>query len=58
MGFIVWLRRDFHTGSNIAVHGRDGKALDLELKQDCQRAYEALGHSREEFIALIGRNYL
>lgn len=57
-GFIVWLSREYHTGSNIAVHGLDGRALDLELKRDCQAAYEAAGHTREEFIALIGKSYL
>lgn len=32
--------------------------LDMQLKQDCQRAYEADGHTREEFMRLIGKNYL
>ena len=32
--------------------------LDIKLKQDCQRAYEAEGHTRAEFIKLIGNNYL
>lgn len=39
------------------MHGRDGHALDLRLKQDCQRKFEET-HSREEFMAIIGRNYL
>ena len=57
-GFWCYLRPEYHNRSNMAIHEKNGKALDLELKQDCQRAYEALGHSREEFIALIGDNYL
>lgn len=57
-GFWVWLRPYWHTGSNIAVHGRDGAALDHELKEECQRAYEAEGNSRESFRTLIGRSYL
>lgn len=39
------------------MHGRDGHTLDLRLKQDCQRRFEET-HSREEFMAIIGRNYL
>lgn len=57
-GFWVWLLPYYHRNANIAVHARDGAAIDLELKQDCQRAYEAQGHSREEFMRLIGKNYL
>ena len=57
-GFWVWLRPYWHTDSNIAVHGTDGAALDMELKRDCQRSYEAAGNSRESFTRLIGRNYL
>lgn len=45
-----------HRGTG-GVHGRDGHALDLRLKQDCQRRFEE-AHSREEFMAIIGRNYL
>lgn len=56
-GFWVWLLPIYHTGSNQAVHCRDGAALDLELKQDCQRKFEET-HSREEFLRLIGKNYL
>lgn len=56
-GFWVWLLPMYHTGSNMAVHGRDGAALDLELKQDCQRKFEET-HTREEFLQLIGRSYL
>lgn len=29
-----------------------------KLKEDCQRKFESLGHSREEFIELIGKSYL
>ena len=57
-GFWVWLSDVFHTGSENGVHGRDGSSLDLELKQDCQRAYEEKIGSRESFIKLVGENYL
>lgn len=56
-GFWVWLLPYWHTGSNKAVHCKDGAELDLELKQDCQRKYEET-HTREEFLELIGRSYL
>lgn len=56
-GFWVYIAHYYHTGSNIAVHCRDGAELDWELKRDCQRAYERT-HTRAEFMALIGRNYL
>lgn len=55
-GFWVWLIPELHNASGQGVHfNRD---LDLRLKRDCQAAYEALGHSRAEFIRLIGKNYL
>ena len=56
MGFWVYLRHDWHE-AEYGVHGRDGHELDLRLKRECQREYETT-HSREEFMALIGRNYL
>ena len=54
-GFVIPLCVDHHIGRN-GVHFN--KSLDLKIKQHCQRKYEALGHSREEFIKLIGRSYL
>lgn len=56
-GFFVWLRFDWHNGADYGVHGNQGKALDLLLKARCQEEFEKT-HSREEFIALIGKNYL
>ena len=54
-GFTVWLRGDLHNMSKDGVHFN--KARDLRLKRACQRKYEET-HSRDEFMALIGRNYL
>ena len=59
-GFKVWLCNLHHTGSisgirEYAVHFNRDK--DLELKEMCQKIYEK-NHTREEFIRLIGRNYL
>ena len=56
-GFWVWLTGYYHNQSNAGVHGKDGHELDWKLKQDCQRKYEET-HSREEFMWLIGKNYL
>ncbi len=43
--------------SSFGVHGRDGHEIDLRLKRECQREFEK-DKSREEFIRLIGKNYL
>lgn len=56
-GFWVWLRWDWHNGSSYGVHGKDGHDLDLRIKRECQQIYEQT-HTREEFMRLIGRNYL
>lgn len=56
-GFWVWLTGALHNQSNDGVHGKNGHALDLRLKQDCQRKYEET-HSREAFLAVIGKSYL
>ena len=56
-GFWVYLSWRLHNGSNEAVHGKNGHELDLMLKQHAQRKFEET-HSRDEFMALIGRSYL
>lgn len=56
-GFWVWLSPIMHRDSNKAVHGRDGAEYDRMLKEDCQREYEKT-HTREEFMSIIGKNYL
>lgn len=33
------------------------KEFDLKVKRECQREYEKT-HTRQEFMSLIGRNYL
>ena len=55
-GFKVWLCGNHHNQSNDGVHCGN-RRLDLKLKQDCQRKYEET-HTRQEFMSLIGRNYL
>lgn len=54
-GFTVWLCNDHHTSGRVSVH-RD-RVVDLLLKRLCQAVYEH-DHSREDFMKLIGRNYL
>lgn len=56
-GFWVWLRHDFHIENSPNNTPHNDKKVDLWLKQDCQRKFEET-HSREEFMELIGRNYL
>jgi hypothetical protein len=56
-GFWVWLTGIYHNqDKELGVHF-DNKELDLKLKCECQRKYEET-HSREEFMKLIGKNYL
>ncbi len=56
-GFWVWLRHDYHIADSPNKTPHNCRVTDLCLKEMCQRKYEET-HSREEFIALIGRNYL
>ncbi len=54
-GFWVWLIPEYHNMSDEGVHFN--KEFDTALKQECQLKYEQT-HTREEFMALIGRSYL
>lgn len=54
-GFKVWLCGPHHNLSNEGVHF--DRTLDLYLKRQCQKAFEKT-HSREEFLNIIGKNYL
>jgi len=54
-GFIIPLTNTEHNMSNEGVHFNH--ELDLWLKRTCQAKYEET-HTREEFIRLVGRNYL
>lgn len=56
-GFTVRLCGRCHRVGRDSVHNERNRGKDLYLKQQCQMAYEK-SHSREEFIALIGKNYL
>lgn len=54
-GFWVWLSPALHNMSSSGVHFN--REFDLRLKRECQRKYEET-HTREEFLRLVGRNYL
>ena len=56
-GFWVYLAGWLHNQSDEGVHGKNGHELDMMLKRHCQMKYEET-HSREEFMKLIGKNYL
>lgn len=55
MGFVVYLCGKHHNLSNEGVHFDINK--DLWLKRTCQEKFERL-NSREQFMKLIGKNYL
>lgn len=52
-GFWVAIYPDQHE----MIHKHPNTGLDLTLKRNAQSFYEK-DHTREEFIALIGKNYL
>lgn len=54
-GFVVDLCAKHHNMSDYSVHFN--KDLDLMIKKHFQALYEK-DHTREQFIELIGRNYL
>lgn len=56
-GFWVYLAPWLHNASADGVHGKNGRELDLLLKRHAQAKFEET-HTREEFMALIGKNYL
>lgn len=56
-GFWIWLRHDYHIADSHHKTPHNDRELDLALKRMCQLKYEET-HTREEFMKLIGRNYL
>lgn len=55
-GLVVPLCLEHHLDSKNGVHGQN-TALKLALMRQAQTAYEKT-HSREEFMARYGKNYL
>ena len=56
-GFTIWLRWDRHIADSPFKTPHNDRDTDLKYKRDCQAKYEET-HTREEFIALIGKSYL
>ena len=54
-GFWLNLIPELHNMTSIGVHFN--REFDLQLKVSCQKKFEET-NSREEFMKLIGRNYL
>lgn len=54
-GLVVWLCNEHHTGGDVSVHRC--RVMDFVLRRVCQYVFEC-GHSHEEFMRLIGRNYI
>ena len=54
-GFYVWLCVEHHETDNDSVHSK--KEIKRILQRDCQIEYEK-NHTRQQFMELIGRNYL
>ena len=54
LGLTLWLCAEHHTGS-YSPHQR--KDVDQRLKRFAQSCYEDT-HSRDEWMAKVGRNYL
>lgn len=56
-GFKVFICGCHHNlgGNGQCVHR--SREIDLQLKRACQRKFEET-HTREEFISIIGKNYL
>lgn len=56
-GFTVPLCNGCHNMRNDSVHLDGRQVLNKKLKRICQKKFEET-HSREEFLKIIGRNYL
>lgn len=56
MGFYVYLDHLIHM--KLHSHAHPCETLQHDLKVECQKRFEEMGHTREEFMRLIGRSYL
>lgn len=55
-GLKVYLCYEHHRGAN-GVHGKNGRQLNLRLKQTAQKNFEE-SHTKKEFIQIFGKNYI
>lgn len=53
---LIALCWDHHYG-NEGIHGKDGYALDLKLKQDLERKYREMDLTEEEVKYWLGGRY-
>lgn len=55
-GFWIWLTGEYHNqDSRKDIHSN--QEFNLRIRRSCQTIFE-FDHTRAEFIALIGKNYL
>lgn len=54
---VVGLCPECHRGT-YGVHGKNGAYLDRQLKEIAQKKWEEKYGTREEWLAVFGRNYL
>jgi len=57
-GLYVYLRHDRHIADSPFATPHNNREIDLYLKRVCQEKYELDVGTREEFMKLIGKNYL
>lgn len=57
-GYIVPICRELHPNGANCQHSDRTIAIDLELKQACQKDYEEKHGTRTDFIKEFGRSYL
>lgn len=55
-GLVIYLRPEQHNMDNGGIHFNP--EYRKTAQQAGQKAYEALGHTRQEFIQRYGKNYL
>ena len=55
-GFWVWLNVEYHTGQ-MGIHLSTRYEILSELQKKCQEKFEEK-HTRDEFMDIIGKNYL
>lgn len=56
-GFYIYLKSEYHLANSLYDTPHNNREIDLFYKKLCQKKYEET-HTREDFIKLIGRNYL
>ena len=54
-GFVVYLCYEHHEGNQGVHHNIEN---NIKLRKECERWYLKQGHTKEDFIKLIGHNYL